>query len=76
MAKAKRASRARQASEVMMTLPERPLAYSDAIFVIRVKGEKLGELRISQGSLDWYARNAKRPKRITWARLAGILDDA
>lgn len=66
----------RSATMVMIHLPERPLAYADAIFRIRMKGEKLGEVRISQGGMDWYPPYAKQRRRFSWAKLAKILDDA
>jgi hypothetical protein len=70
MAKKKRATKSR----VMIDLPKRPLAYADAIFTINAKGERLGEIRISQGGLDWYSRNARNPKKFGWTKLAKLLE--
>jgi hypothetical protein len=38
------------------------------VFEVRSDGVKLGELRVSKGTLDWYPVNAKRPIRVTWER--------
>jgi len=75
-----RRTRRRKAVRSMVTidLPERPLAYADAIFRVFV-GEKpphkFGEIRLSQGGLDWRGRAGKRWRRYTWRRLARVLDN-
>ena len=33
---------------------------------VRGDGEKLGELRVSKGTLDWAPMSAKIPVRMTW----------
>lgn len=70
MAKKKRATKSR----VTIDLPRRLLANRDAVFTINVKGEKLGEIHLSQGGLDWYSRNARRPKKFPWKKLAELLE--
>lgn len=60
-------------SGVSINLPSRPLANSDAIFVVRRGGEKLGELRVSKGGIDWYPRHAKTPITIGWRKFARLL---
>jgi hypothetical protein len=40
--------------------------HADVVFEVRSDGEKLGELRISKGTLDWAPSSAKIPIRMTW----------
>ena len=62
--------------DIEITLPTKPLVNVDATIVIRSEGAKLGELRISRGSVDWRARNKRTTKAITWERFAELMDDA
>ncbi len=62
--------------DIEITLPTKPLINVDATIVIRSEGAKLGELRISKGSVDWRSRNKRTVKAITWERFAELMDDA
>lgn len=48
--------------------PSKPLAVDSADLVIEVtSGDlKLGELRISRGSIDWAPRGSAHPRRLEW----------
>jgi hypothetical protein len=48
------------AHDVRFSVPHRPLGKVDVVFVIRRKGKKFGELRISKGALEWIPRNKKK----------------
>jgi hypothetical protein len=61
-------------TKVTIDLPERPLAYSDAIFRVYRGRYKLGEVRVSQGGLDWRGRSGKKWRRFSWTRLAAVLE--
>jgi hypothetical protein len=37
--------------------------------------QKLGELRISRGSIDWVARNHHRPVSKAWEAFAKLMSD-
>jgi hypothetical protein len=37
--------------------------------------EKLGELQIGRGSLYWWGAHRQNEKRISWGRLAKMLDE-
>jgi|WetSurMetagenome_2_1015567.scaffolds.fasta_scaffold134369_2 hypothetical protein len=60
---------------IKVNLPERPLANDDARFKIFRNKEKLGEIRISRGSFDYYPSNKQKPIRIRWYQLDQLLQD-
>jgi hypothetical protein len=62
--------------DIEITLPSKPLVNVDATIVVRSDGQKLGELHISKGSVDWKAAGKQRAKPISWERLAALLDEA
>ena len=35
--------------------------------------ERLGRLRISKGSIDWYPKHSKNVRRYTWERFAELM---
>ena len=37
--------------------------------------EKLGELSLGRGSINWRGRNRQRWKRIRWTRFAELMDE-
>lgn len=59
---------------IEISLPTKPLKNVDTTISIWSSGEKLGELLISRGSLDWRPAGRKTVKRISWERLAEMLD--
>ena len=60
--------------EIWMSFPDKPLKNVDTTIAIWSDGEKLGEMHISRGSLDWKSAHKRRAKRIRWERLAELLD--
>jgi hypothetical protein len=61
---------------VTFSIPERILAYSDIVFAVHRGPDKAGELRVSQGGVDWRRGRAKRWKKLSWERFNRILDAA
>jgi hypothetical protein len=61
--------------EISITLPRKPLKNVDTTIEIKSDGEKLGELLISKGSLDWVPAGAQKPRRISWEDLAFLLNN-
>ena len=46
----------------------------DLIIDVEIDGDKLGEFRISQGSVDYYQKGAKtKHHRLKWAELADLM---
>lgn len=58
------------AHEIRVTLPTFELGKTDATFDVRSGGEKLGELRLSIGDLEWWPKNAKVPVVKSWEQFA------
>jgi hypothetical protein len=61
---------------VSFRVPERPLKHSDIIFVVRRGQRKIGELRISQGGIDWFPRKAHTGYTTSWERFQKMLEQA
>lgn len=56
--------------------PSRPLEVNAADLLIEVTsdGAKLGELRVSRGSIDWAPRNHQFPSRsLTWEQFDNLM---
>ncbi len=60
---------------IEISLPTKPLKNVDTTIAVWSDGEKLGEMRISRGSLDWIPAGAQTHRRITWENLAYLLND-
>jgi hypothetical protein len=53
--------------DVDMSIPTtKVVLHADVVFEVRSDGDKLGELRVSKGTIDWVPANAKLPIRLTW----------
>ncbi|HEV3091436.1 MAG TPA: hypothetical protein VGX91_08360 [Candidatus Cybelea sp.] len=56
---------------VVVRSPARELGSADAVYEVYADGEKLGELRVSRGGVDWWPRDAKRHgELLTWEQFA------
>jgi hypothetical protein len=49
--------------------------HADVVFEVRSDDEKLGELHVSQGSIDWYSRSSKKPTRLRWERFDQVMQE-
>jgi hypothetical protein len=66
------------ASHSVTVHPSRPLEVANADLVIEVKsdGEKLGELRVSRGTIDWIPRGHQNASRsLTWEQFAELMSE-
>ncbi len=60
--------------DIEMSIPTtKVVLHADVVFEIRSDDEKLGELRVSKGSLDWYPANAKIPIKLRWERFDRVM---
>ncbi len=59
---------------IEISLPTKPLKNVDATITVWSDDEKLGEFRVSRGTLDWRSARRKSFKSFSWERLAAILD--
>jgi hypothetical protein len=58
---------------VFFDLPERELGKADANFYIYKDEEKLGQITISKGSLEYYPARRKKPISITWSEFDALM---
>jgi hypothetical protein len=58
--------------------PSAPLEAVNADLIIDVSSDdhKLGELRISRGTIDWAHRNAKVPVSLSWEQFDELMQSA
>jgi hypothetical protein len=60
---------------VEMKIPTtKVVQHADVVFEVYDDEGKLGELRVSQGGVDWYPRGAQIPAQLTWEQLARALE--
>ena len=80
MATSKRAARVPASSRVhavsaKISVKELTKAGTAIVLEIKHLDEKLGELEIGRGALDWTGRNRKTDVRISWTRFAEMRDE-
>lgn len=57
-------------------MPSVEVVRKDMIIDVEIDGDKLGEFRLSRGSIDYYKKGAKKVHhRVTWKRLAELLQE-
>ena len=62
--------------DVEMSIPTtKVVLHADVVFEIRSDDEKLGELRVSNGSIDWYPALARIPVKLTWEQFDRVMRD-
>jgi hypothetical protein len=62
--------------EVEMSIPTTKMVlHADVVFEVRSDDEKLGELRVSQGTIDWFPRSAQIPVSLTWEQFDRIMSE-
>ena len=60
--------------DVEMSIPTTKVVLSaDVVFEIRSDDDKLGELRISKGTIDWAPSNSKIPTQLTWEQFDHLM---
>jgi hypothetical protein len=62
--------------DVEMRIPTtKVVLHADVVFEVRSDEEKLGELHVSQGTIDWYPRSAQKGTRLTWERFDQLMQE-
>jgi hypothetical protein len=62
--------------DVEMKIPTTKMVlHADVVFEVRSDDEKLGELHVSQGSIDWYPRSSKKPRRLRWEQFDRLMEE-
>jgi hypothetical protein len=60
--------------DVEMRIPTTKMVlHADVVFEVRSDDEKLGELRISQGSIDWFRGKAKTGVKLSWEQFDQLM---
>jgi hypothetical protein len=49
---------------------------ADARFIVFSDEEKLGELRVSKGTVDWWPARHRSAIVMSWERFARVMEDA
>lgn len=60
---------------VFLDLPKREINKVDAHFYIHKDGEKLGQITVSKGGLDYYPANSKKPIKIGWTQFDKMIKE-
>jgi hypothetical protein len=62
--------------DVEMRIPtSKVVLHADVVFEVRSDDVKLGELRISQGGVDWRPGNAQIAAKLRWEQFAKLMDE-
>lgn len=61
--------------DVSFDVPERQLGKTDVNFFIRVDGEVLGKLSISNGSIVWFPKLARKGRKMSWKRFDEMMQE-
>lgn len=62
--------------DVDMSIPtSKVVLHADVVFEVRSDDVKLGELRVSQGGVDWRPANAQIPAKLTWEQFDQVMDE-
>jgi hypothetical protein len=59
---------------IEIELPPKLVLHKDVRFTVHSDGVKLGELRISKGTIDWWPANNQSAISLSWERFARILE--
>ena len=60
--------------DVQFTIPWRELGKADVVFEVWGDDEKLGELRVSKGSLVWYPKKNTYGNKISWSQFDAVME--
>ena len=60
--------------DVRLHIAEIPVGSVDIEIPVRIDDELRGRLQISTGSVDWRPRHSKKAVRLSWSRLADLIE--
>lgn len=63
------------AHKISMQQPKENIINKDVVFTVRKNGKKLGELRISKGTLEWKPRSSPYTNYMTWSDFSAIMEN-
>jgi len=59
--------------EVTMSLPKGVVINADVVFVIAGDGQKLGELHLSRGTIDWRPKGHRQVFELDWEQFDDLM---
>lgn len=59
--------------DVTVDIPTRMVLHSDVKFVVWSDEEKLGELQVSKGSIDWVPGSARTRYHMEWEKFDEVM---
>ena len=59
--------------DVTVDMPPRPLKRQDVTFVVKRDGSIFGTLKVSNGSVVWFPKNAKNGYKIDWVHFDEVM---
>ena len=59
---------------VRFVVPERDLGHADIVFSAWNDDEKIGTLRVSKGAVEWFVKDSKKGKKLTWKRFSKVIE--
>ena len=60
---------------IEMALPVNLIMNADARFVVFSDDQKLGELHISRGTIDWWPGKKQKGRRLSWEQFDRLMDE-
>jgi hypothetical protein len=63
------------AHEIEIDLPTKLVLNKDVVLKVKSGTSKLGELRVSKGSIDWVPGNHQTAYRLTWEQLDRLMQE-
>ena len=63
------------AHKITMKAPKDSLVNRDVIFIVQKNGKKLGELRVSKGSIDWKPFNSQYTHYMSWRDFSQLMSN-
>jgi hypothetical protein len=61
--------------DIEVELPARRILNTDLRVTVNSDGTRLGELRISRGTIDWRPANRQKPISMRWETFAKLVED-
>ena len=62
--------------DIRMSLPRALIVNTDVEIEVYSDGEKLGELHLSKGTIDWRPAHSPREIKLPWERFARLMEEA
>ncbi len=61
--------------ELLLEMPPKAIFHKDAKVIVYSDGKKLGELRISKGSIEWKPANKQNGIHLSWERFDALMQE-